>query len=229
MRAANSAIAAALLCAAGTLLACQGPPRSRPVAKSDQRSSSRIISTDRTFDLPRGTPEEQLPHFVSLPQTRLRFPDEDGSLRDPRQFVQPWQPSAFSSIYASWKLVVDEVRYDQDKMQGRWFAQHPKYTWREKKGVCLDTAALLASWLIANRYNALVGIGLYTGDNPGSHAWVVLRDSVERRTYLLETALDSPLEWRTIEYLPASTQYVLRAVFNDKAFYANVDYVSDFK
>lgn len=240
-------VAVALIAAA-----CGGPPleryqRARPrrvpreasgTTAARQQDKSRSPSM---VELPEGTAEQPLSSLVRINPRFMAF-DEQRQQRDLREFVRPWAPRPASGAWDAWRAVVETIDYDYAKVNlppSDFLWQRPAFTWRTRKGVCIDTAMLLCAWLLARGDNAYVAIGAVQPSTAastfarfaaaGPHAWVVLRDTARKNTYLLETAGDTRLTWKMVSrLLPDAGNYALEAVFNDRSFYAAPAYVSKY-
>jgi hypothetical protein len=132
---------------------------------------------------------------VRLDRLSLRALDEAGVLYDPRFFTAPWAPRRAASVFDAWKTVVEDVEYDRRTARAL-VRPGTRSDLEQEAGVCFDTAALLAAWLLSRGENAFVGIevvDLPLGAGTGDHAWVVLRDSRRKETLLLEAAMDTKL------------------------------------
>lgn len=159
-----------------------------------------------------------------MPNVTLRNPssteiDERGNHRRIHEYFdekdwdsEPAFKSTDDDIMAYWLLQSQRFTYDHDKARSddvTW--QSVPLTWQIERGVCRDSATLLADMLCARNYDARLVVGyVVDGFSLGGHAWVVLRDGSSGDEYLLESTaetLDLPLRYppRTFtapEYLP---------------------------
>jgi hypothetical protein len=167
---------------------------------------------------PGGAPEEPLPRLVRVDSPHLYFRNSAGDLVDAREYIQPWSPVKVKSTIEAWKLTVSDIKYDYSKLSpDAYYVQYPRETWARRQGVCLDTAILLCSWLLDMKKNAYVAIGdADLGSGPGGHAWTLLRDSKARKTYLLETSIDTNFSWKAMRELdlPDAERYAIKGAFN---------------
>jgi transglutaminase-like putative cysteine protease len=100
--------------------------------------------------------------------------------------------------------VRSNVRYVPDGRFHRfaevWQLPHETYSWR--RGDCEDSAILLADWLRALGYDAVVAAGEAYG---ASHAWVVLHH--EGQNYILETTGSKGSDRRMLPLAELMTDY----------------------
>jgi hypothetical protein len=133
-------------------------------------------------------------------------------------FARPYVPMAVDNPFLAWKWTNEAIRYDDEKRVKRiagW--QTPAETVKRKTGVCRDTAVLLAAWLRAMRVDARVVSG-FSGED--AHAWVIMTDGDKR--YLLETAMDGPMNRRFPPRLELETDYRPgRLMFDDRRVWLN--------
>jgi hypothetical protein len=172
--------------------------------------------------VPRETARELLPHLTELDLPNYKFLNEDGQYVPVTHFVEAWAPY-HSTLFGAWRAVAENVKYDKYKLYTRWYAQSPAFTWRHRRGICIDTAILLCAWLLKEGENAFVALG-DTGEVRSGHAWVVVRDSSKKETLLLETAIDASLPPSIIRKLPREEAYRIHALFNDKHIFVADQY-----
>lgn len=182
---------------------------------------------------PSGAPEQPLPRLVRLDDPRFFFVDHEGNHVDAREFIRPWSPVKVASTIEAWKLTVRDIAYDSSKLQpGGYYVQYPQQTWARKQGVCIDTAILLCSWLLDMKKNAYVAIGeADLGSGAGGHAWTLLRDSKAKKTYLLETSIDTNFLWKAIRELdlPDAERYEIEGAFNQTTVFATTEAAQRFQ
>lgn len=120
-------------------------------------------------------------------------------------------------VMSLWLLQLQYFDYDHDKIRRQdetW--QSVPYTWQHERGVCRDSATLLADMLAAVGYDARLAVGdlveppnLFPGPDTG-HAWVVVRDPDTGFEYLLESTQETwdrnlrvpPRTFTLPEYIP---------------------------
>lgn len=149
---------------------------------------------------------------------------------------------AWWGIRPDWEVlydwVNDEIYYNHDKLNNwpyNFWTQLPRETIQWRKGVCIDTAVLLASMLRAAGYGpdeVYVVIGRVPIDEILSgeeawHAWVILKESVFgvfEYWQLLETTLDyTPGFVGVINgTLSQITDAISQALFGSPVFYSEV-------
>lgn len=102
------------------------------------------------------------------------------------------------SVMAYWLFQLMNFEYDHGKLRcGDPTWQSVEYTWRTERGVCRDSATLLADMLGAQEYDARLVVGDrvdHVGalpDETTGHAWVVVRDSQSGAEYLLESTQET--------------------------------------
>lgn len=156
-----------------------------------------------------------------------RFLSEDNNYKQVTEFVRPWEPYS-STLFGAWRAVAEQVQYDNYKLYKTWYAQTPSFTWRHKRGICIDTAILLCAWLLKEGENAFVGLGDLRDVRAG-HAWVVVRDSTKKETLLFETAVDGSLPPSEVRKLPHQEGYQIHALFNNKHFFVVERYRGEFE
>lgn len=177
--------------------------------------------------VPKETPREFLPQLVQLELPGCKFPNEENRLKHVTDFVRPWAPYS-STLFGAWRAVVEEVKYDQHKLYKKWYAQSPVFTWRTKRGICIDTATLLCAWLLKQGENAFVALG-DAGETRSGLAWVIVRDSEKKETLIMETAVDGDLPPNAVRKLPPQEHYRIHALFNDRHIFVSEKYRNEYE
>lgn len=151
--------------------------------------------------------------------------DEAGRVRHLHEYFgeYPWASDGTldsmqnHDVMSLWLLQLQYFDYDHDKIRRQdetW--QSVPYTWQHERGVCRDSATLLADMLAAVGYDARLAVGdlveppnLFPGPDTG-HAWVVVRDPDTGCEYLLESTQETwdrnlrvpPRTFTLPEYIP---------------------------
>lgn len=151
--------------------------------------------------------------------------DEDGRVRQLHEYFgeYPWASDGTLAsmpnhdVMSLWLLQLQYFDYDHGKIRRQdetW--QSVPYTWEHEKGVCRDSATLLADMLAAVGYDARLAVGdlveppnFFPGPDTG-HAWVVVRDPDTGSEYLLESTQETwdrnmrvpPRTFTLPEYIP---------------------------
>ncbi len=201
--------------------ACEMPPLLRRATLDGPAGTYRVRCPNcrreqlYRLDAPRGHVSIDCPACGTLMTPHLE--DLRGALRWPTWYVRPWAPFALDNPFLAWKWVNEGVLYDHPKADRDLYGwQTPQETARLKKGVCRDTAVMLAAWLREMGREALV----VTGQHGGRHAWVVLNEGGTR--YLLESTYDGPLGRRYPPRLELATDYLAQEMmFDDRRVLLN--------
>jgi hypothetical protein len=151
--------------------------------------------------------------------------DENGRVRQLHEYFgeYPWASDGTLAsmpdhdVMTLWLLQLQYFDYDHGKIHRQdetW--QSVPYTWRHERGVCRDSATLLADLLRAVGYDARLAVGdlveapnFFPGPDTG-HAWVVVRDPDTGNEYLLESTQETwdrnmrvpPRTFTSPEYIP---------------------------
>jgi hypothetical protein len=151
--------------------------------------------------------------------------DENGRVRQLHEYFgeYPWTSDGTLAsmpdhdVMTLWLLQLQYFDYDHGKVKRQdetW--QSVPYTWRHERGVCRDSATLLADMLSSVGYDARLAVGdlveapdFFPGPDTG-HAWVVVRDPDTGNEYLLESTQETwdrnmrvpPRTFASPEYIP---------------------------
>ena len=150
--------------------------------------------------------------------------DENGKLRRLHDYFgeyrwsrDPLVAALPDDVMIYWYHQLARFNYDHRKISSddaTW--QTVRYTWHQQRGVCRDSATVLADMLTYHDYDARLVLG-YLVDRPGltpnpndGHAWVVVRDPTTGYEYILESTEETwdynmrfpPRTYTAPEYLP---------------------------
>jgi hypothetical protein len=142
--------------------------------------------------------------------------DENGKLRRLHQYFgeyrwsrDPLVASLPDDVMFYWYHQLSRFTYDHHKIRvddATW--QTVPYTWRHQRGVCRDSATVLADMLVYQQYDARLVVGYWPVEpgfrpEPGDgHAWVVIRDPGTGYEYLLESTEET---WHYARRFPPRT------------------------
>lgn len=135
-------------------------------------------------------------HFKVSPD--LTAVDENGRIRHLHEYFAEYSwkdekdvASNKSSPAGLWLQQLGHFTYDHNKIYVKdptW--QSVSYTWHKEKGVCRDSATVLADMLQQAGYDARMVVGYVDGPEwgtAGGHAWVGFVDKSSGKEYLLES------------------------------------------
>jgi hypothetical protein len=124
--------------------------------------------------------------------------DETGRRRRLHEFLGEYRWQQHADVSAArksavdlWLLQLSNFTYDHGKIYRDdpvW--QSVAHTWKTRKGVCRDSATVLADMLAHHGHEARMVVGFVAGPDwgpAGGHAWVGLVDPDTGREYLLES------------------------------------------
>ena len=150
--------------------------------------------------------------------------DENGKLRRLHEYFgeyswsrDPLVATLPDNVMVYWYHQLQRFTYNHHKIRvddRTW--QTVPYTWRHQRGVCRDSATLLADMLCYHGYDARLVLGDwpiepgFRPDPDSGHAWVVVRDPSDGNEYLLESTEEMwdyskrfpPRTFNHPEYLP---------------------------
>ena len=176
--------------------------------------------------------------------------DETGRVRRLHEYFgeQQWHEdehlaATTEDVVSYWVLQTQRFDYDHGKVRsGDRTWQSVPFTWNSQKGVCRDSATLLADMLAHKGYDARLVLG-HVVEPPiplplpdTGHAWVVLKDEETGHEYLLESTKETwdepmrvpPRTFTKVEYIP-EMQVTANHYYTRSSIGRTTDYSQDWK